>query len=96
MITLPCKAIRYLTAMFAVLIVLFLAAVTLAQAPPTTVAPPPWPQPPLHTNAVFPCLDTALPHYAGAPIRNWWRVNVFGLQPLTPVQPQPFSQVPPQ
>lgn len=42
---------------------------------------------------VFPILDHALPHYPGRPIRNFWRVNVFGLPPLG--RPVPTQAAPP-
>ena len=50
----------------------------------------PYPQSPVYYGApAFPVLDF-MPHCPGRPIRNWCRVNVFGLPPLA--QPVP-SQV---
>ena len=53
------------------------------------------PQPSPYQGApVFPILHRALPHYDGYPVRNWWRVQIFGLPPLG-AQPQPLAPVQP-
>lgn len=63
------------------LAILILTAVLVGAARGQQPVSNPYTLPARSPQPVFPCLDWAVPHYPGRPIRNWCRVEVFGLPP---------------